>query len=139
MNSSIGTLLNVLGSVVGIVFGLIYLIRPKFMGYHRMAVQKDWNELGLEIQTLILALMRAVGGGLLSGSMAIIILQLEFNRSQNHWIALAILIVGGVLILGLLYATLLVRTKTKGRPPIIAVVIPLILMLIGYLFNIMVR
>ncbi|MCJ7446110.1 MAG: hypothetical protein MUO72_00280 [Bacteroidales bacterium] len=59
------------------------------MGYHRMAIQKDWNELSHEMQTLILALMRTVGGGFLSVSIAVIILQLEFNRSQNHWIALA--------------------------------------------------
>jgi hypothetical protein len=137
MNNSIGTLLTLAGAAVAIVFGLIYLFRSKFMGYHRMAVQKDWNELSHELQTLILALMRTVGGGFLSVSIAVIILQLEFNRSQNHWIALAILIVGGILTLGTLYATLLVRTKTKGRPPTIAALLLLILLLMGYFFNIM--
>jgi hypothetical protein len=137
MNNSIGTLLTLAGAAVAIVFGLIYLFRSKFMGYHIMAVQKDWNELSHELQTLILALMRTVGGGFLSVSIAVIILQLEFNRSQNHWIALAILIVGGILTLGTLYATLLVRTKTKGRPPTIAALLLLILLLMGYFFNIM--
>jgi hypothetical protein len=137
MNNSIGTLLTLTGAAVAIVFGLIYLFRSKFMGYHRMAVQKDWNELSHEMQTLILALMRTVGGGFLSVSIAVIILQLEFNRSQNHKIALAILIVGGILTLGTLYATILVRTKTKGRPPTIAALLLLILLLMGYFFNIM--
>ncbi len=136
MNNSIGTLLTLTGAAVAIVFGLIYLFRSKFMGYHRMAVQKDWNELSNEMQTLILALMRTVGGGFLSVSIAVIILQLEFNKSQNHKIALAILIVGSILTLGTLYATILVRTKTKGRPPTIAALLLLILLLMGYFFNI---
>jgi uncharacterized protein YjeT (DUF2065 family) len=137
MNNPIGTLFTLTGATVAIVFGLIYLFRPKFMGYHKMAVQKDWNELSHEMQTLILALMRTTGGGFLSVSIGVIILQLQFNKSQNHWIALAILIVGSILTLGTLYATILVRTNTKGRPPTFAALLLLILLLVGYFFNIM--
>ena len=137
MNNPIGTLFTLTGATVAIVFGLVYLFRSKFMGYHRMAVQKDWNDLSHEMQTLILALMRTAGGGFLSVSIGVIILQLQFNNSQNHWIALAILIVGSILTLGILYATILVRTKTKGRPPTFAALLLLILLLLGYFFNIM--
>lgn len=136
MNNLIGTLFTIAGSIVLLLFGIIYLIRPKFMGYHKIAIQKDWSELVPEFQTLILALMRTVSGGFISIAVAIIILQIEFNKSQNPWIALTILIVGGVLNLCTLYATLLVRTKTKGRPPTVIVLLLLILLLVGYFFNI---
>jgi hypothetical protein len=136
MNNLMGTLFTIAGSVVLLLFGVIYLIRPKFMGYHKMAIQKDWSELVPEIQTLILALMRTVSGGFISIALVIIILQLEFNKSQNHWIALTILIVGGVLNLCTLYATLLVRKKTKGRPPTVITLLLLIMLLIGFFFNI---
>jgi hypothetical protein len=136
MNNLMGTLFTIAGSVVLLIFGVIYLIRPKFMGYHKMAIQKEWNELVPEIQTLILALMRTVSGGFISIALVIIILQLEFNKSQNQWIALTILIIGGVLNLCTLYATLLVRKKTKGRPPTVITLLLLVILLIGFFFNI---
>jgi hypothetical protein len=136
MNNLIGSVFTIAGSVVLLLFGLTYLLRPKFMNYHRTAVQKDWKELVPEIQTLILALMRTVGGGFLSVAIAIFILQLEFNRNQSHWIALLILTIGVILNICVLYATLLVRIKTKGRPPTFIALLLLIMLLIGYFFNI---
>jgi hypothetical protein len=102
-----------------------------------VAVQKDWKELGPEMQTLILALMKTAGGGFVSVSIGVIILQIQFIKSHDHWIALTILIAGSIVTLGTLYATLLVRFKTKGRPPTIAAVILLILLVMGYFFNIL--
>jgi hypothetical protein len=136
MNNLIATLITIAGSAVLLLFGIIYLTRPRFMGYHRIAVQKEWNELIPGIQTLILALMRTVSGGFISISIAIVILQLEFNRTHDHWIALTILIIGGALNLCILYANLLVRTKTRGRPPAIIPLLLLIMLLISYFLNI---
>jgi hypothetical protein len=136
MNNLFGTLLTIAVSAVWLFLGILYFLRPKFMGYHRIAVQKDWSELAPEIQTLVLALMRTAGGGFISIAIAIFILQMEFDRSHNHLIALTILIIGGVLNLCVLYATLLVRIKTKGRPPSLALLLLLIILFIGYFFNI---
>jgi hypothetical protein len=136
MTNIIGTLLTIGGSCVLFIFGLVYLIRPKFMGYHKMAVQKEWNELIPEIRTLILALMRTVGGGFISVAAVITILQIEFNKSHQHWIALTILIIGVVLNLSVLYATLLVRVRTKGRPPTFTSLVLLLMLITGYFFNI---
>ena len=108
------------------------------MTYHGIAVHKKWNQLDREFQVLILALMRCASGGLIAGGIAMIILQIEFIRSHAPWIALTILIIGGVLTVGSLYAILLVRTKTKGRPPLVAVMLFFLILLTGYLFNILV-
>ena len=138
MNVTISTILTISASVFSLFFGLVYLIRPFFMTYHGIAVHKKWNQLDREFQVLILALMRCASGGLIAGGIAMIILQIEFIRSHAPWIALTILIIGGVLTVGSLYAILLVRTKTKGRPPLVAVMLFFLILLTGYLFNILV-
>jgi len=46
-------------AVSTIGFGIGYLTRPNFTIYHSRALSKEWSELGQELQTLILALMRS--------------------------------------------------------------------------------
>ena len=135
MNNLYGTLFTLAGSAVLLLFGLIYLLRPQFMPYHKTAVQKDWNEFAPEVRTLFLALMRTVAGGFISVATVALILQLEFNKSHDQWIALAILTAGGLLELSVLYATLLVRMKTNGRPPTLLSLIAFLMLLTGYFFN----
>lgn len=132
----ISTIFTLASSAIALFSGIIYLVRPEFMAYHKEAVQKNWNELVSDMQTLLLALMRAVGGGFLTIGVAIIILQIEFDRTRELWIAITILIIGTVSALGTLYATILIRFKTKGRPPIFAVLLFIVMLLVGFLFNI---
>lgn len=136
MENITGTILTFLAAILSFLFGMIYLTRPKFMQYHRMAVQKDWEELVPEMRTLITALMRALSSGFLAVAFALVMLQLRFNLSGEHWIALSILIIGSILALGSLYAMFLIRTRTKGRPPIVIVLVIFVLMIAGYFFNI---
>ena len=136
MNGNMSTILTISAAVFALIFGFVYLVRPFFMPYHGIAVHKKWDQLDREFQVLILALMRCASGGLIAGGIAMIILQIEFTRNPAHWIALTILIIGGVLTTGSLYAVLLVRTKTNGRPPLFAIMIFFLILLTGYLFNI---
>jgi uncharacterized membrane protein YgdD (TMEM256/DUF423 family) len=136
MNSLLGNIFTFAASALSLLFGMIYLTKPKFMSYHRMAVQKDWNELNPEMRTLITALMRALSSGFLSVAFALAYLQLKFNREGEHWIALAILIIGSILASGSLYAMILIRMKTNGRPPILPVSLIFALLIAGYFFNI---
>jgi hypothetical protein len=80
--------------------------------------------------------MRTVAGGFISVAIVAVILQLEFNKSYDHWIAIAIIIAGGLLELSVLYATLMVRMKTKGRPPTFLSLVAFVMLLAGYFFNI---
>ena len=133
----IGPVFTIAAAVLTSILGLIYLFRPKFMDYHQKAVQKEWNELSPGIQILILALMRTTSGGLLSVAVAIVILQVQFIRSHHLWIAWTILIIGFLSASISLYGMSMMRRKTPGRPLIIPVIIIFILLLIGFLFNIM--
>jgi hypothetical protein len=132
------TILTFSASVLSVSFGIIYLIRPKFMGYHKKALRKEWIDLAPENQTLIMALMRAAGGGFLAVGTAMAMLQLEFNSSQKPMLAWIIVISGTILAIGALYAMLLVRMKTLGRPPLLPVILIFIMMLAGFLLNMMV-
>lgn len=136
MNNWVGTILTFTAAALAFLFGILYLTRKKFMNYHRIALQKNWEELVPEMRTLIKALMRAAAGGFLSVSFALIFLQLHFNISHERWIALTILISGSIMALGALYAMLLVRMNTHGRPPLVLVLVIFILMIAGYFFNI---
>ena len=57
--------------LTGLFFASLYLFRKQFMPYHAKAVGKIWIELDATIRTLIIALMRVVGGGWLAVAMAI--------------------------------------------------------------------
>lgn len=136
MDNLIGTVFTFTAAALSLVFGIIYLTRRKFMSYHRMALQKEWLELAPEVRTLIMALMRTASAGFLSVSFTLTVLQLRFNQSHEHWIGLTILVTGSILALGSLYAMILVRKKTKGRPPIVFVAVIFILLIAGYFLNI---
>ena len=128
-------ILNFLFSAILLVFGIIYLFRPSFMPYHGDAVMLDWYDVDQNIQYLILALMRAVSGGFIIGAVAIAILQLKFNKDQSVWIASLILIIGLIVEFTTIYATFLVRIYTPGKPPTYIAYIAILLLVLGYIFN----
>ena len=127
---------NILSATMSLLFGLVYLFRSKFMNYHSATVEKKWEDVAPQLQTLILALMRSLGGGLVSVSITIFYLQYQFHKQHQSWIPLAIVICGITLTLGILYAQLSVIKKTKGRPPIFSSLLALVLLTIGYFLNI---
>ena len=135
MTLLIANILIVLCSILSLIFGLLYVTRAKFMRYHSMALEQKWEELNPKFQTVILALMRSVGGGLLSVAVTILILQYQFNKLPQKWIALSIFICGIIMTTGILSAHYLVFKKTKGRPPVIAALLVLILLTVGYILN----
>ena len=106
------------------------------MNYHSATVERKWEDLAPQVQTLILALMRSLGGGLTSVSITIIYLQYQFHKQHQSWVPLGILICGVILTLGILYAQLSVIKKTKGRPPVFSSLLALVLLTIGYFLNI---
>ena len=57
---------NIVSATMSLFFGVVYLVRRKFMNYHSATVEKKWEDLAPQVQTLILALMRSLGGGLVS-------------------------------------------------------------------------
>ena len=63
---SIAFIFHLLAILTTLGFGLTYLLRRQFMPYHGVALEREWDALPHALQTLVLALMRAVAGGALA-------------------------------------------------------------------------
>ena len=135
MRKNIGAISNYLAGLILLTMGLIYLFKNSFMPYHRDAVSMQWIELNVETQFLILALMRAIAGGYLAVAVMIIVLQKRFSTTPLKWIPIVILITGFIISLTSIYATLLVRFNSPGKPPTLLAIIGLVLLIVGYLNN----
>ncbi|MGK7949110.1 MAG: hypothetical protein AB4368_09980 [Xenococcaceae cyanobacterium] len=122
-------------AVVSIVFGLIYLIKNQFMPYHSEALGLSWSDLKPNFQVLILALMRAVGGGFLATGLTMLILLIIPYRAGEIWSIYAIPAISLCTSSGTLYATWLVKTRTPGNPPLGLSLLALGLTIIGFIFS----
>jgi hypothetical protein len=119
--------------ITGLIFASLYLFRKRFMPYHAEAVGKPWIELDRNTRILIIALMRVVGGGWLVASLAIgLIFYFAFLNGES-WAAWVILLAGLSITIPTLIATLIVRTRTNGKPPVFAAVIAMLLLFTGFI------
>jgi hypothetical protein len=121
-----------LSAAAAFIFGIMYLTRFDFMPYHREALGKDWGELDNRLQTLIVALMRAVGGGLLGASLAMMIMLFIPFRSGELWAFYTIPAIGLITYLPSLYATMIVRLRTGASSPVIMIATGSALLVVGF-------
>ncbi len=135
MNTKIGNISNYLVALLLLVIGLIYLFKNSFMPYHSDAISLDWSEVDSGTKFLILAFMRAMSGGYIAIAIATAFLQKKFASGKITWIPFLNLISGLILILSTLYGTMIVRFNSPGKPPTILVIIGIVLIIIGYIFN----
>ena len=135
MKTNLASILNYVAALVSLVFGVIYLTRLEFMPYHREALGITWEEVGACEKGLILALMRAVGGGFLLTAFLISFLQYRFDISRTAWIPGVILVGGSLSVFSSLYATLTLKLNTPGAPPIMIVLTTGILLIAAYFLN----
>lgn len=122
-------------AIVSIAFGIIYLTRSEFMPYHAVALEREWTELDIKTQTLILALMRVAGGGFLATGMVVILLIYLYIKTTEEWIIFIIPTIGFVTSFSSLYATLLVKNRTPGLPPVNLTLLSIGLMVTGFILS----
>jgi hypothetical protein len=119
----------------GVLMGLRYLVRSKFMPYHQDALGQNWDQLDKRLQTLLIALMRGVGGAALGASISVMIMLFIPFRAGELWAHYAIPAVFLITCLPSLYATLLVRTKTHASPPVALFVFGVVLNIGGFILS----
>jgi hypothetical protein len=119
---------------IGLV-GLIYLFRSQFMPYHAIAVGKKWSEVDPTFQTLLMALIRTLGGAWIATALAIGILLFIPFRQGMGWSRWAVPIIGIVSQIPALYATLSVTLKTPANAPWKGVVLIMILLIVGFILS----
>ena len=116
-------------------FGFNYLLRKQCMPYHEAALGKPWGELPNELQTVLLAVMRAVSGGILAMAvLALVVLLIPF-RAGMVWAVWALPVAALVLSTSSLYAFGLVAANTPGNPPYKPVLATLGLSLLGLVLS----
>ena len=137
MNLKIGNIANYLAVILLLGMGLIYLLKNSFMPYHSEAVSLEWDEVYIDTQFLILALilMRAISGGFIAIAIVIAFLQNKFSLTKIKWLPIIILISGLIVGITSIYATLIVKFNTAGSPPTLSIIIGILLLIIGYIFN----
>ena len=118
-------------------FGVTYLFRSSFLPYHAVAVGRSWTEVEPAFQSLILNLMKVVGGGFLGTAFAMIILLFKALRKGQQWSFWAIFIMGLIASLTSLYATINVGLNTPASPPWMAAALGTVLLVIGFVFSIL--
>ena len=121
-----------IAAVGSIGFGMVYLARSTFMPYHRDALLTPWEKLEKPYQALFLALIKVAGGGFLVSGLSVVFMALFPFRAGHVWARFAIPIIGLAMALPALYATVHVRRHTPASPPVVASVITVALLLIGF-------
>ncbi|NME70129.1 hypothetical protein [Flammeovirga aprica] len=135
MNSKIGNVTTYLASFILLIMGVVYLFKNSFMPYHSEAVMLEWSEVDQNFQALILALMRAVAGGFVTIALAIVFLQKKFSSTKISWLPALILFMGLTISFTSIYANVLVRLNTEGKPPTALAFLGVGLVIAGYIFN----
>ena len=125
-----------LAVIVAFVFSAMYLLRSKFMPYHGDAVELKWEEVDSKHQVLILALMRAAGGGWLSAGISMIFLLVFPFRSGESWSLFALPFVGLSTAAATLYAAMFVKRNSPANPPVGLVGASILVLLLGFIFSI---
>jgi hypothetical protein len=120
-----------LAALLSIVFGVRYFITREFMPYHAVVAGKPWSELGAGLRTVILGMLKIVGGGLTTYGVALLWLLLPLSRHEAwaSWAALSITLTA---VVPTLYVTLWLRRFAPAAPtPVAPAAIVLALAVIG--------
>lgn len=119
-----------------IAFGLTYLFRGRFMGYHEEALRQPWGALDDALQALLIGLMRAIGGGLIGAGIGeAVVLTIPF-RNGEEWSRLALPAIGLATLIPALYANILIRVKTGARTPALASLTGIALIILGFVLSV---
>lgn len=135
MNLRIANIANYFAALLLFTFGIIYFFKSSFMPYHSEALGLPWEDLKESTQTLIIALMRCVGGGYLAVGIGIFILQSCLKKIANFKIAWVIFLIGVIVTGASIYATFIVRLNTPGNPPTTLAFFGVLLFIVGLIFN----
>ncbi len=124
------TLLSI-AALLSIFFGVRYFLTREFMPYHAVVAGRSWAELDIGLQTVILGMLKIVGGGLTTYGLALLWLLWPLGRHEI-WAAWAALSITATAVLPSLYVTLsLRRFAPSARTPVLPAVVVLALASIG--------
>jgi hypothetical protein len=120
-----------MAALISIFFGIRYLLAKEFMPYHAVVAGKSWSELEPGVQTIILGMLKIVGGGFITYGLALlwILLPLSAKEPWARWAALTLTVTS---LLPTLYVTVALRSfAPSARTPVVPASVVLALALVG--------
>jgi hypothetical protein len=111
----------------GILFGVRYMRREEYLPYHADVAGKSWNELDPGVQTIILGMLKIIGGGF--ATLGVTLLWLCFALHEGaRWAPWAILTISAVELGPMLYVAMRLRAfrpdaQTPVRPTLAMMVL----------------
>jgi hypothetical protein len=125
------TVLLALAAAISILFGVRYYLAREFMPYHAIVAGRTWLELDAGVRTIILGMLKIVGGGFAGYGVALLWLLIPLRQAQA-WAPWAVLTVTAAVLLPVLYVTVwLRRVEPAAKTPILPAVVVLALAVVG--------
>ena len=121
-----------LAALISLFFALRYLTTKEFMPYHAVVAGRSWSELEPGLRTIILGMLRIIGGGFASYGLALLWLLIPLY-AREPWARWAVLSLSATSILPALYVTIaLRRIAPSARTPVAPAAVVLALALAGF-------
>ena len=137
--ASVQLALVALAGLISVAFGIRYWLAKQFMPYHAVVAGRSWSELEPGVQTVILGMLRIIGGGLAAYGLALLWLLLPLGAKQT-WAAWAVLTLTAVAVLPTLYVTVTLRKAAPAaRTPTVPAAIVLAMAVVGAGISFLVR
>ena len=108
---------NLVAVLLTLGVGITYVTRKEFMPFHCVALGRAWSELEPPLRTVLLALIKGIGGYGLALALAQLIILLIPFRHGAVWALWAVPVVGLVLCSFSFYALTLLTKGTSANPP----------------------
>ena len=129
--ASAALVLVALAGAISLLFGIRYLRAKQFMPYHAVVAGKSWAELDRGVQTIILGMLRIIGGGLAAYGLALLWLLVPLAGRQA-WAAWAVLTLTAATVLPTLYVTITLRKAAPAaRTPTVPALVVLAMAVAG--------
>ena len=120
-----------IAAFLSILFGLRYFLAKEFMPYHAVVAGTAWSGLSPGVQTIIVGMLKIVGGGLTTYGVALLWLLAPLGRHES-WAPWAVLTITLTSVVPTLYVTILLRRfEPSARTPVLPASIVLALAIVG--------
>ncbi|MGB7932100.1 MAG: hypothetical protein WCH04_07720 [Gammaproteobacteria bacterium] len=116
-----------------VTFSVTYLFRSEFMPWHVAIAEQNWVDISLGMQSLILGLMKALGGAWLSTAVAISILLVKSIRQGIRWAYWAIPAIGLPPAVINLFIGINEALNTSGSPPWVLPAFAVLILIAGFI------
>ena len=135
MTHAIAALCYGLVAAGAVIFGAAYVLRGRLMPYHEEALGRGFGELDARLQTLLVAMLRVVGGEMLVCGLSLaLLIGLSFLDGEGWTIWATPLLALGIALPNI-YATTFVRRRTGAHAPVGVAAVGLVLIGAGAILS----